>query len=122
MKYIGLILLYLFQANYVGIISVGKESACNTGDMGSIPGSERRRSPGEGNSNPQQYSCLENPIGRGAWWSMRLQVRHDLVTKPQPPHSDSIIFLNYTQYKVTINFADIPCTVYNILWHLFYIQ
>ena len=36
-----------------------KESACNTGDMGSIPGSGR--SPGEGNGNPFQYSCLENP-------------------------------------------------------------
>ena len=39
--------------------SVGKESACNAGDLGSIPGSGR--SPGEGNGNPLQYSCLENP-------------------------------------------------------------
>ena len=38
----------------------GKESACNIGDMGSIPGSGR--SPGEGNSNLLQYSCLENPM------------------------------------------------------------
>ena len=37
------------------------------GDMGSIPGS--RRSPGEGNGNPLQYSCLENPMDRGAWWA-----------------------------------------------------
>ena len=37
----------------------GKESACNAGDLGSIPGSQR--SPGEGNGNPLQYSCLENP-------------------------------------------------------------
>ena len=43
-----------------------KVSACNTGDLGSIPGS--RRSPGEGNGNPLQYSCLENPMDRGAWW------------------------------------------------------
>ena len=35
--------------------------------MGSIPGSER--SPGEGNGNPLQYSCLENPMDRGAWWA-----------------------------------------------------
>jgi len=41
-----------------------KESACNAGDLGSIPGSER--SPGEGNGNPLQYSCLENPMDRGA--------------------------------------------------------
>ena len=42
----------------------GKESACNAGDLGSIPGSER--SPREGNGNPLQYSCLENPMDRGA--------------------------------------------------------
>ena len=45
--------------------SVIKESACNAGDPGSIPGSGR--SPGEGNGNPLQYSCLENPMDRGAW-------------------------------------------------------
>ena len=45
--------------------SVGKESACNAGDPGSIPGLER--SPGEGHGNPCQYSCLENPTGRGTW-------------------------------------------------------
>ena len=44
--------------------SVGKESACNAGDQGSIPGSGR--SPGEGNGNPLQYSCLENSMDRGA--------------------------------------------------------
>ena len=42
--------------------SVGKESACNAGDPGSIPG--LGRSPGEGNSNSLQYSCLENPMDR----------------------------------------------------------
>ena len=45
--------------------SVGKKSACNEGDLGSIPRSGR--SPGEGNGNPLQYSCLENPMDRGAW-------------------------------------------------------
>ena len=44
-----------------------KASACNTGDLGSIPGSGR--SPGEGNGNPLQYSCLENPMDGGAWWA-----------------------------------------------------
>ena len=44
-----------------------KVSACNAGDLGSIPGSGR--SPGEGNGNPVQYSCLENPMDRGAWWA-----------------------------------------------------
>ena len=42
--------------------SDGKESACNEGDLGSIPG--LGRSPGEGHSNPLQYSCLENPHGQ----------------------------------------------------------
>ena len=45
--------------------SDSKESACNVGDLGLIPG--LGGSPGEGNGNPLQYSCLENPIDRGAW-------------------------------------------------------
>ena len=45
--------------------SDGKVSACNVGDLGSIPG--LGRSPGEGNGNPLQYSCLENPMDGGAW-------------------------------------------------------
>ena len=45
--------------------SVGKESACNTGDQGSIP--ESGRSSGEGNGNPVQYSCLEYSMDKGAW-------------------------------------------------------
>ena len=47
--------------------SDAEESACNAGDPGSIPG--LGRSPGEGNGNPLQYSCLENPMHRGAWWA-----------------------------------------------------
>ena len=66
--------------------SAGKESACNAGDLGSIPGSGR--SPGEGNGNCLQYSCLENPMDRGAWQAADhgiTRVIYDLVTKPQPP-------------------------------------
>ena len=44
---------------------MAKESACNAGDLGSIPG--LGRSPGGGNGNPLQYSCLENSMGRRAW-------------------------------------------------------
>ena len=44
-----------------------KASACNAADLGSIPG--LGRSPGEGNGNPLQYSCLENPMDGGAWWA-----------------------------------------------------
>ena len=47
--------------------SNGKESACNVGDPGSVPGSGR--SPGERNGNPLQHSCLENSMDRGAWWA-----------------------------------------------------
>ena len=59
----------------------GKESACNVGDVGSIPG--LGRSPGEGNGNPLQCSCLENPMDRGAWWA----TVHG-VTKSQTQMSD----------------------------------
>ena len=59
----------------------GKESACSAGDPGLIPGWER--SPGEGNSNPLQYSCLENPTHRGAWWDIVHR-----VAMSQTRHSD----------------------------------
>ena len=56
-------------SNYQGFPggSEVKASACNVGDLGSIPRSGR--SPGERNGNPLQYSCLENPMDRGAWWA-----------------------------------------------------
>ena len=47
--------------------SDSKESACNAGGLGLIPGWGRTL--GEGNGNPLQYSCLENPMDRGAWWA-----------------------------------------------------
>ena len=58
-----------------------KASACNVGDLGSIPGSGR--SPGEGSGNPLQYSCLENPMDGGAWWNIihgSQRVGHDWAT------------------------------------------
>ena len=69
--------------------SDGKESACNAGDPGSNPG--LGRSPGEGNGNPLQYSCLENPTHRGAW---RATVHG--VAKSQTRQSDE-----YTQSDFT---------------------
>ena len=48
--------------------STGKESACNAGDMGSVPGQED--SPDRGDSNLLQYSRLKNPMDRGAWWAI----------------------------------------------------
>ena len=59
----------------------GKESACNAGDLGLIPGLGRY--PGEGRGNPLQYSCLRNPMDRGAWWAAVrgiARVGHNLVT------------------------------------------
>ena len=47
--------------------SDGKESACSVRDLGSVPG--LTRSPGEGNGNTLQYSCLENSMDRRAWWA-----------------------------------------------------
>ena len=48
--------------------SDANQSACNAGDLGSVP--ESGRCPGEGNGKPLQYSCLENPMDRGAWWAI----------------------------------------------------
>ena len=68
----GILLLYTFPCS-----SVGKESACNAGNPGLIPG--LGRFPGEGNDNPLQYSCLENPMDREAWcfelWCWRRLLR-----------------------------------------------
>ena len=72
--------------------SISKESVCNAGDVGLNPG--LRRSPGEGSGNALQYSCLENPMDRGAWQAIVLGVagvRHDFVIKP--PHKNFTIYL-----------------------------
>ena len=55
-----------YGVNWISLVAqTVKASAYNSGDLGSIPGSGR--CPGEGNGNPLQYSCLENPMDRGAW-------------------------------------------------------
>ena len=85
---------FYFKDSYAALLtsqgfpgsSVGKESPCRAGDLGSIPGWEKSR--GEGNGNPLQDSCLENPMDRGAWWAPVhgvTRVGHNLVTKPSPP-------------------------------------
>ena len=63
-------LMWAFSLEYFKALdfpggSEGKASVCNAGDLGSSPG--LGRSPGEGNGNPLQYCCLENPMDRGAW-------------------------------------------------------
>ena len=75
---------FTFDSMYLNIYSVGKESTCNVGDRGDeglIPG--LGRSSEGGNDNPLQYSCLENPIDRGAWWATVQR-----VTKSQARLSD----------------------------------
>ena len=62
---------YLLEPSHALILGLpqklsGKESTCNEGDLNSVPG--LGRSPGEGHGNPLQYSCLGNPMDRGAWW------------------------------------------------------
>ena len=63
---------YMINPLYLSVLcdfpggSGGKASAYNAGNLGLIPGSGR--SPGEGNGNSLQYSCLENPMDKGAWW------------------------------------------------------
>jgi len=59
--------------------SDGKESTYNAGDSGSIP--ELGRSPGEGNGNPPQYSCLGNPIDRGACGLQSLGLKELVMTQ-----------------------------------------
>ena len=76
-------------------------SAGDARDIGSIPG--WGRSPGEGNGNPLQYSCLENPMDRGAWWAtvrgvaesdtkklMHLEFHKSWATSPLPPRVSSL--------------------------------
>ena len=75
--------IYIYIYIYMGFPSGSdvKESACNAGDPGSIP--ESGRSPGEGYGIPLQYSCLDNPMDRGAWRSAV-----DGVSKSQTVLSD----------------------------------
>ena len=56
-----------------------EESACSAGDLGLIP--RLGRSPGEGNDNPLQYSCLGNPMDRGAWWPTIHEIRESDTTE-----------------------------------------
>ena len=69
-----------------------KTSACNVGDLGSIPGSGRY--PGEGNGNPLQYSCLETPMDGGAWWAT---VHGEAKTRTRlSDFTDSLYYMTFT--------------------------
>ena len=82
--------------------SVGKESACNAGDQGSIPG--LGRSPGEGNGNLLQYSCLENPMDRGTWQATVhrfARVGHNLATNRKPDELGMVLKMVSVQARGT---------------------
>ena len=83
-----------------------KKSACNAGEAGSIPGLER--SPGEGNGNPLQHSCLGNPMNRGAWQATVLgvvRVGHNLVTKPpQDAEKDMAFWMRKNEENLMAQF------------------
>ena len=95
-KYTGLRIACMFSCvqGFPGGSKV-KTSACSAGDLGLIPGSGR--SPGEGNGNPLQYSWLENPMDRGAWWA----TVHG-VTKSQTQVSDltSVVSNSFWPYRL----------------------
>ena len=82
--------MYIFY-NFGGFPggSDGKASACNAGDPGSFPGSGR--SPGEGNGNPLQHSCLENPMKRGAWYA----TVHGVAKSQTRPSNFTFTFYNF---------------------------
>ena len=95
--------MYLIHLGFPGG-SEGKESVCNAGDLGSISGSGR--SPGEGNGYPLQYSCLENPMDRGAWQVQSVgsqRVRHSRATNFHfffpPPNLSSMDHLSLTNLE-----------------------
>ena len=91
-----------------------KESACNEGDRGSIPGSGR--SPGEGNGYPLQYSCLRNPTDRGAWQAIvhGVWVGHDWVTNT---HTNDVKYQHCRKIQVeSIDTEYIWSTTVKITW------
>ena len=84
--------LTVFQASQVGGPD-GKESACNAGDSGSVPG--LGRSPGVGNGNPLQYSCLENPMDRGAWRAIVHGIAKSDMTEQLSSHTHPKLYSTF---------------------------
>ena len=94
--------------------SDSKESACNAGDLGSIPGLGKH--PGEENSNPLQYSCLENPMDKGAWRATvpgvarsQTWLTHSHFSFPILIHASSYVFSVALNSVVGPRFVHFPC-------------
>ena len=89
--------------------------------MGLIPG--LGRSPGEGNGNPLQYSCLGNPTDRGAWWAIVYgvtRVRHNLATKPPPIKLSTQFRVIQRMQREYLDFSKVIVNIFyfmNIRWN-----
>ena len=114
----GMVLLYWVVTVFQGALHFGKELACNAGDLGLILGSGR--SPGGGNGNLLQYSCLENPMDRGAWQATVhgvARVGHDLETKPPPPIFSAVSRVPYLWACETCRISDPHLDLLNQSFH-----
>ena len=96
--------------------SYGKESACNAGDLGSIPRSAR--SPGEGNGNPFQYSCLVNSMDKGAWLVIAANSRTWLSDFHSLTHSYNTHILFYLYMYIYI-YTKYVLYIYTYIIHIY---
>ena len=89
--------------------SEGKASAGNAGDLGSIPGSGR--SPGEGNGNSLQYSCLEKPMDGGAWWATVHRVAKSWTRLSDFPFTLILINIKLPKLCLLLMGSDPHCSI-----------
>ena len=111
--------LYIHPASKVALMVKNLMANANAGDVrdtGSIPG--LGRSSGEGNGNPLQYSCLENPMDRGTWWTTVHRVKKSWIRLKQLSmqgriHSSTDRYLSFTEryfrFVAIINSAAMKC-------------
>ena len=96
----------------------GKESACNAGDMGSIPG--LWRFPGEGNGKPLQYSCLENPMERGAWWAIVHGITKESDMTEWPNNDNNFQIISFSHLNVDLTWMSF-CVKYRLCKVFFFL-
>ena len=124
--YMYVVHLYLFIMGFPGDLD-GKESACNAGDLGSIPG--LGRSPGEGNGYPLQYSCLENSKDRGVWKAIVTWVTKELDRTEQLTLTYSCIDGHLFLIFLSASFMSILQSIYSwcpinckfLKWHKYFV-